>query len=791
MKFQNLFILMMLSFAVKQIAYAQTKTYLLSGTVKDHEGQPLPGVTLMIATNGVAGKNLYSSSSGTTGGFSFHVPEGSYTISCSYIGFRTSRKTITITGDQRLSIQLEADGNEMQEVKIRSTRKTNTVKNLETGVQSINIETLRKSPAIFGEVDVVRSIMTLPGVSSVGEGSSGFNVRGGNVDQNLILMDGAPLFNTSHLFGLFSAFNPDAVEDVKLIKGGMPANYGGRLSSVLDVKLKSGNPDSLTISGGLGTVSARLAAAFPVAKGKGSVFLSGRRTFADLFLKLSSDEDTKNTVAYFQDFNGKAEYKLGAKDHLYLSGYYGYDKLGLQKDFTTSYSNANAAITHKHEFSPVLNAKTSLLYSRYQNSILVPENPTSFEYAEYIRQFQVKTDWNYQHSKVLNLNAGVSAIRYNVNPGIQTPVGDSSLFNITASAKQLAYEYGAYVENSQEINEKLSVQYGLRLSAYEFRAADDGSVYQYGGTPGQELSPISSTNYLKGKPIKRYMNLEPRASLRYLLSEQTSLKASYNRMSQYVHMITATNASTPFDPWLASTNNIKPEVANQFSLGYFRSNADYEASLEGYYKQLSNQIDVINGTEPIGNPDIEKDLVYGKGRSMGLEFYLKKKSGKLNGWVSYTLSRTQYQIDGINENNWYNAKYDRTHNLDFVAVYNHNKRWSFAGNFVYQTGIAATFPSGRTEFQGLILPYNNGNLRNNYRYKAYTRLDLSATLYTRHAPGSKFSSNWVFSLYNVGNRQNVYAQYFRQDPADPTKTMVKQLSIIGSIVPGVTWNFNF
>jgi hypothetical protein len=646
-------------------------------------------------------------------------------------------------------------------------------------------------PALFGEVDIIRSVLTLPGVSSVGEGSSGFNVRGGNIDQNLVLMDGAPIFNTSHLFGLFSVFNPEVVQDVKLVKGGIPSNFGGRLSSVMDIKLKNGNPDSMTVTGGIGTVSARIAATSPILNNKGSVFLAGRRTYADLFLKLSKNKNTSSTVAYFQDFNGKADYQIGRKDRISVAGYYGNDKLGINDEFRLGYHNANAAATYVHEFSPVLSASTTALFSQYQSDLSVVQEPESFINKQYIHQYQLKTDWTYKRNEKLNLNFGLSAIQYKVNPGIQTPLTDSSLFNTTASAKQAGNELGIYLSNTHKLNDRLSAEYGARLSYFNATAAQTGPVYTYGGTPGKELMPVQTVEYSKGSSIKSYANLEPRLSLRYLLSENNSIKASYNRMAQYVHLISATSASTPFDSWMTSTNNIKPELADQFSLGYFTSTRNFEVSAEGYYKTMTGQVDVINGTEPIGNPDIEKDLVYGDGRSYGLELYLKKNTGKLTGFASYTLSKTERKINGINNGDWYNAKYDRTHNLNIVAVYNYSQKWDFSANYVYQTGVAATFPSGRSEFQGIIVPYNNGDLRNNYRYSPYSRFDLSATLNVTHRPGSRFSSSWVFSLYNVLNRKNVYALYFKQDPNHVNTTIATQLSVIGSIVPGVTWNFKF
>lgn len=772
-------------------SFAQEKYFTLSGTVQDTLGQSLIGVTVRINPAPGGGQKPLSTSTDINGQFKFRLLKGRYNILCSYVGFQSLNQELIINADRQFSFVLRTGGTGLQEVVVRAQRKSSPVRNMEMGAQSISITTLKKMPALFGEVDVVRSVLTLPGVSSVGGGSSGFNVRGGNIDQNLVLMDGAPVFNTSHLFGLFSVFNPEVVQDVKLLKGGITSDYGGRLSSVMDIKLQSGNADSLAVSGGIGTVSARLAAGLPILKNKGSVFLAGRRTYADLFLKLSSNPNTNSTVAYFQDFNGKADYQIGTKDHISIAGYYGNDRLGMSKDFRLGYSNANAAATHVHEFSEGLSAKTTALFSRYQSDLSVLEEPQSFINKQHINQYQLKTDLIYRRNEKINLSFGLSAIQYKVSPGIQTPLTDSSLFNTTASARQSANELGLYISNTHKFSEKLSAQYGARLSYFNAIAAQTGPVYTYGGTAGKELTPIQTVEYNKGASIKSYANFEPRLSLRYLLSENSSVKAGYNRMAQYVHLISATSASTPFDSWMTSTNNIKPELADQFSLGYFRSARDFEVSAEGYYKTMSNQVDVINGTEPMGNPDIEKDLVYGDGRSYGLELYLKKNTGKLNGFASYTLSKTERKINGINNGDWYNAKYDRTHNLNLVAVYNYSTKWDLSANYVYQTGVAATFPSGRSEFQGIIVPYNNGDLRNNYRYSPYSRLDLAATLHVKHRPGSRFSSEWVFSLYNVLNRKNVYALYFKQDPNNANRTIATQLSVIGSIVPGVTWNFHF
>lgn len=785
-----LVLLLFLGFPGQQL-FAQERYYRLPVTVRDTSGQSLIGVTVRVNAADNTSKTISGGSTDGEGHFEFRLPEGSYILSFTYIGFQPVSQRINVPADGEFRVVMRNGGTGLQEVVVRGQGKANPVKNLEMGVQSINLATLRKMPALLGEVDVVRSVLSLPGVSSVGEGSSGFNVRGGNVDQNLVLMDGAPVFNTSHLFGLFSVFNPEVVQDVKLIKGGITPDYGGRLSSVMDIRLKNGSPDSLRVSGGIGSVSARLSAGFPILHKKGSVFIAARRTYADQFLKLSSDENLNSTVAYFQDFNGKIDYQLSTKDHISIAGYFGNDKLGLQKDFTIGYDNANAAVTYLHEFSKAFSAKTTILFSQYRSNLGVLQEPQSLMSKQYIKQYTLKTDWNYRGNAAIDLAFGLSAIRYDVNPGVQTPLTDSSVFNTTVSARQAGNELGFYLNNTHKFNDRLSVQYGVRVSYFSAIAAQNGPVYTYGGVPGKELLPVLTTEFKKGASVKNYANVEPRVSLRYLLSERSSIKAGFNRMAQYVHLISATTASTPLDAWMVSTNNIKPELADQFSLGYFMTKRSYELSAEAYYKTMNNQVDVINGTEPIGNPDIEKDLVYGKGRSYGLELYLKKNTGKLNGFASYTLSKTERQINGINNGDWYNAKYDRTHNLNMVVVYNYSTKWAFSTNYVYQTGVAATFPSGRSEFQGIIVPYNNGDLRNNYRYSPYSRLDLSATLFVRHRAGSRFSSNWVFSLYNVLNRKNVYALYFRQDNANPNKTIANQLSVIGSIIPGVTWNFNF
>ncbi len=780
--------------------WAQNK-FTVSGYIRDAaNGEGLIGAVVQVKgqTTGTA-TNEY-------GFYSLTLPQGQYTLVYQYIGYQNLEKPIELASNQKADIQLAGSDVQIQEVVVTDTRPDNNVRSMEMGVSKLEMKTIRSMPALLGEVDVVRSIQLLPGVSTVGEGASGFNVRGGGVDQNLILLDEAPVYNSSHLMGLFSVFNPDAVKDVKLVKGGIPAQYGGRLSSLLDVRMKEGNSKKFALSGGIGTISSRLTAEGPIQKDKSSFIISGRRSYADAFLKLSSDENLKNNQLYFYDLSAKMNFRLGPKDRVFVSGYFGKDAFkfadptGEGGGFQMRWGNKTGTVRWNHLFSDRLFANFTAVYSDYDYLLGVPNGSQAFEWTSNIYNYSGKADFSYYVNARNTITFGVQAIRYQFRPGKAIPLGDNSIFNPLELEHQNAMEYAVYLDNEQQLLPQLSVQYGLRFSAYNYMGAH--TVYDYVGENNQKKQPVNERTYGKGESISFYTNPEPRFSLRYNVNEHSSVKASYNRMAQYVHLISNTTAASPLDVWSPTTNNIKPELADQVALGYFRNFKDnmFETSAEVFYKTMRNQIDYRDGAEVLLNQQLEGDLLYGDGRAYGLELYVKKNTGQLTGWVSYTLSRSERKIDGINMNaegeaQWYAAKYDRTHILSAVGVYTLNKKWSFSSNFSYTTGVATTFPNARYEVEdgAIIVPHNTEGTRNNYRVPAYHRLDLSATLTPAKNENRRWKSEWVFSVYNAYARRNPFTVFFRQSENEALKTQTEavRLSIFGSVLPSVTYNFKF
>jgi hypothetical protein len=727
------------------------------------------------------------------GNYNLFLSPGTYTLEFQFLGYEKEIRKVTIKSNLVLNISLLEHFNTELGITVKSKRGSNQVKNFEMGVQRLEMKTIKKLPSLLGETDILRTVLSLPGISTVGEGATGFNVRGGGIDENLILMDAQEVYNSSHLFGFFSVYNPEAVDDATLIKGGIPAQYGGRLSSILDVHMLSGNPESISGSGGIGTVSTRLALGGPLQKDKSEFFITGRRSYADLFLKLSNDPTTRATYAYFYDLNTKFNFHLNPRDELEVSGYYGKDVVNLAGVIGFQYGNGLGGIGWKHKYESGLKSSLNIGFSNYDNSLGIPSGINGFNYKNQITNYQAKLDFETRQDSILRFKYGFSLIRYQIQPGTTQPIGDSSFLNPFSVSHQRAYEYGTYIQVEQKLSSSFSAQYGLRFSAFDYRSAGLDTVYSYSGIVGQPLNPVNPKIYSMGSSIKTYFNLEPRISVRFLLNAENSLKASYGRTTQYIHLISNTTASSPFDIWATTSNNIPPERADQFSLGYFKnlSGNRYEASAEVYYKTTQNEIDYVNGAQTLLNKNLEGELLYGIGKSYGLELYIKKNTGRLNGWLSYTLSKTERKIPGINNDSWYPSKYDRTHNLSLVGTYEYSPRLNFSANFTYQSGIHTTFPDSRFSFEGLVVPYNSGNNRNNYILPSYNRLDLSATLYNKRKPGRKFHSNWVFTLYNVYRRRNAYSIYFRQDPNDPNKTEAVRLSILGSAIPGVTWNFDF
>ncbi len=756
----------------------------LRGTLTDAAGQPLIGATIVVQALRLG------ASADAQGRFALALPPGTHVVSYSCLGYAPKTETLTLT-DRPLTrnVQLAAASVSTAEVVVTARRAEANVQSTEMGVTRLGMKTVKLVPALLGEVDVIRTLLLLPGVSTVGEGATGFNVRGGGIDQNLVLLDDAPVLNSSHLFGLFSVFNPDAVADLKLVKGGLPAQYGGRLSSLLDVRLKNGNADSLRGSGGIGTVSSRLALDGPLRKGKSTFALAGRRSYADLFLKLVPAQ--RDNAAYFYDLTGKASFTLGARDGLYLSGYLGRDVFNFGESFRSDFGNTLGTVRWSHTFGPRLTVNVTALASQYDYHLGVPTGTTGFDWRANILNRTGKVDFAYQRAAGSTLSFGASNTWYTVQPGRVTPTDPASIFQPLQRPDQRATEMAAYLDHEQTLAPRLAVQYGLRLSVFDYRGP--GRVAEYAGPDGVQKTLVSEREYGAGDRIKRYANLEPRASLRYALTDASSLKASYTRTVQNLHLLSNTTASSPLDVWSPSTNNIQAEHADQVALGYFRNFRDnaYEASVEVYGKRLDNQIDYINGANVLLNDRLEADLLYGRGRAYGAEFYLKKNTGPLTGWISYTLSRSERRIAGINNDAWYVAKYDKPHNLSVVGSYACSPRLALSGAFTYSTGIATTMPDSRFEDQGLIVPNVNGNVRNNYRVPAYHRLDLSATWQQRRNAGRRWQGEWVFSLYNAYGRRNAYSIYLRQNENNPLQTEAVRLSVFGSVLPSVTYNFKF
>lgn len=757
------------------LAIAQ-KTYSVSGTVKDKKnGELLIGVSVKVsedpAINVVA--NEY-------GFYSLSLPEGNYTLIISNPGYKDFEQQIKVDQNIKLDLPLipqETETKAIDEVVVTAIKKDKNLTSAQMGAETLNIKNIEKLPVLFGEKDVMKTIQLLPGIKSNGEGSSGFSVRGGATDQNLILLDEAPVYNASHLLGFFSTFNSDALKDASIIKGNSPAQYGGRLSSVLDVKMKDGNNKDYNVNGGIGLISSRLSVEGPIQKEKSSFIVSGRRTYADLFLKTS--KDYKDNKLYFYDLNLKANYQINENNRIYLSGYFGRDVLGLGDTFNTDWGNTTATLRWNSIISSKLFSNTSFIYSNYDYKISLKNDDTVFDLNSKIRDWNLKQDFTWFAGNKHSVKFGLQSIYHTLTPSSASGTTVSSF----ARNPRYSWENAVYINDDYKATEKLTINYGARLSMFSVLGGDTFNTYENG--------ILTDSKFLeKGKFGKTYVNLEPRISANYRINEVSSVKGGYSRNTQNLHLLSNSNSGNPTDQWIGSSYTVKPEIADQISLGYsrnFNSN-NYELNAEVYYKDMKNQIDFKNGAQ-IGfdtGADVESELLFGKGRAYGLELIAKKKSGKLTGWISYTLSKTERKINGINNNEWYNARMDKTHDLSIVATYQLNPKWSFSGLFVYSTGNAVTFPTGKYELNGqTIFQYSN---RNADRMPAYHRMDLSAT----YEPSSnkRFRGSWTFGIYNLYGRENAYTINFEDNPDRPGTTRAMQTSLF-RWVPNITYNFKF
>lgn len=760
-----------LSFQVK----AQ-ESFTINGLVTDSlSGETLIGVSLKFT-----GKAQLGTSTNAYGFYSYRLSPGEYALNVSYIGYRSIIKKITVDKDLKLDLKMVPD-NVLEEIIISSEKRNENLVNAQMGIAKVNISEIKNVPVLFGERDILKTIQLIPGIKPAGEGNSGFYVRGGATDQNLILLDEAPVYNASHLLGFFSTFNSDAIKDVSVYKGGMPAQYGGRLSSVLDIRMNDGNKKEYTAEGGIGLISSRLKVEGPLSKDKSSFMISGRRTYADAFLAFSGDSSIKNNTLYFYDLNAKANYQIDNKNTIYMSGYFGRDELGLSETFGFGWGNATATLRWNHIFNNRMFSNTSLIYSNYDYKIENFLEENSFKVNSSIRDFNLKQDFQLALNNSHNLRFGVDLIHHRIRPGKVEP-GEKSSVNLIAIEDRKGTELATYISDEWEVNEKLNIVYGLRASSFMLMGPGNFSSFDRSG------NTISTQFYPSGKLVKGYFNLEPRISASFQIDEQASVKGSYTRNTQNLHLMSNSTSTSPTDLYIMSSNNVRPELADQISMGYFRNFSEdkFEFSTEVYYKKLQRQIEYRSGTDLRANTNVEADLLYGDGRAYGIELFLKKRFGKLNGWVGYTLSRTERKFDDIENGSWFLAKQDRTHDLSVVGIYKASQRWTLSSTFVYNTGNAVTFPAGKYQLNNNTIFYYSK--RNSDRMPDYHRLDFSATLEGK--PGKKINSSWSFGVYNLYNRKNAFSIDFRDNPDDASKTQAVRTTLFG-IIPSVTWNFKF
>jgi hypothetical protein len=786
-------IILLSFFILGTISSLAQEKFTISGVISDSKtNETLIGVNIYIPEKkATIITNEY-------GFYSLTVPKGTYNIQISYVGYETFEETISLENDSKKNFNLTETGQALDEVVINTEKTATNIRKPEMSVHNLSTATIKKIPVVLGEVDIIRALLTLPGVTNAGEGQSGFNVRGGGADQNLILLDEATIFNSSHLFGFFSVFNPDAIKDLKLYKGGIPSRYGGRISSVLDIYQKDGNSNKFSMNGGIGLISSRLLAEGPIVKDKLSFLFAGRGSYAHLFLKLSDNPNS----AYFYDLNTKLNYKLNPNNNLFLSGYFGRDVFNINNNFINTYGNATLNLRWNHLFSDKLFSNLSAIYSDYYYGLDL--DLIGFLWNSGIKNYNIKYDFKYYVTDKVKLNYGVSGIYYDFNPGTIEPSNSESGINYKQLEKKYAFEPSVYLDAEQKISNKLSLSYGVRFSGFYRLGSSNVNLYENNQPVvfNQELqiyekaTPIDTQFYDKNKVIESFNNLEPRFAASYQLNDNTSIKASYNRMAQYLQLISNTASPTPLDIWTPSDQYIKPQIADQVALGYFKNfkEDNYSLEVETYFKKVKNRIDYIDGADLIANEAIEQAILNGEMRSYGIEFLLRKNSGNLNGWISYTLSKSEQRTPGrnanepgINNGNWYRSGYDKLHNLSVTSSYNYNPKWTFGANFVLQTGQPVTFPNGQYEYQGITIP--TYGLRNEDRLPTYHHLDISATYTPKPTKKKGWQSEWVFSIYNLYGRKNAASISFRQN-VDTGANEAIRLSIFG-IVPGVSYNFKF
>jgi len=758
----------------------------LSGYLKDKaNGEGLIGASVYIEQlkTGVT-TNSY-------GFYSISLPKGSYKVSFSYIGYQTQSPIIDLSESKQLNIMLEEEMQQLAEVVITGEQKSKNVESLQMSMEKVQVKMIKKLPSFMGEVDVIKSMTLLPGIQNGGEGSSGLYVRGGGPDENLMLLDEAPVYNASHLLGFFSVFNSDAIKDLEVYKGGIPAEYGGKASSVVDIRMKDGNSQKFGMTGGIGNISSRLTLEAPIIKDKWSFIVSGRRTYADYVGKMLGIDVLDNNQLYFYDLNLKTSATINDKNRVYLSAYTGDDYFKAGESIYMRWGNLTSTARWNHLFSNKLFSNTSFIFSRYNYSLGVPSSGADqFDWTSQISDYNFKEDISWYLNTNNKLTFGLNVIYHHFEPGA-VDANEQSYFSDLTLTNYNALDNSLYVSNEQTIGPRLSLRYGIRYSY--FQQIGPGKVREYQNPDKPNENEVTGVkDYSAGELIPpAYHNLEPRLALKYELGNANSIKASYNRMVQNLHLISNTNSPTPLDIWLPSNTYIKPLIANQVGLGYFKNlrNNMFETSAEVYYKDMNNVIDYIDGAELFLKEDIETELLSGDGYAYGMELFAKKQEGRLTGWLSYTLSKSMRDIPGINNGDPYPSSYDRTHNVSVVANYDITPRLNFSTTWVFLTGNPTSYPLAKYSVQGNAIFYYAD--RNSNRIPDYHRLDVSLTYDFKKNERRKYKQSLNLSVYNVYARRNAYSVTFKQNAENPNVTEATRLSIIGSVIPSIIYNFTY
>lgn len=745
-------------------------------TIFGHIRDANTGEALIGAVVTLKGHPEIGSVSNEYGFYSIAASDSNTTLLASFVGYKQAAIALPAGSNPQQDISLTSVS-VLAEVTVKASNRIN-LSNAQMGVEKLNVSDIKAIPVMFGEKDVLKTLQLLPGVKAAGDGNSGFYVRGGGADQNLVLLDEAVVYNPSHLLGFFSTFNSDAIKDVTLYKCAMPAQYGGRLSSVEDIRMNDGNSKEYHVNGGIGLIASRLNVEGPLGSENGSFLLSGRRTYADALMKLWPGNNSDQQL-YFYDFNLKANYKLSQKDRVFLSVYFGKDKLGLGSDFGLDWSNQTATLRWNHLINSKLFSNTSLVYSDYNYGIKINPGMGEFKIASEIRDWNLKEEISFYPSSKASYRFGINAIQHTVTPG---RVSNLSMNYVFALQDRISLEGAAYFSSHLKANENLNIDCGVRFTG--FAALGPGDYY----TLGSNQNVTDTTNYRSGQFVKTYVIPEPRVSISQLINSSSSVKLSYARNSQFLHLLSNSTSANPTDKWISANNSVKAGISDQVSAGYYRNLKDsqFELSSEIYYKSMQNEIDYKDGADIYSNDAIETQLLSGAGRAYGLELLLKKKTGKFTGWIGYTLSRSERKIDGINRGDWYAMRQDRTHDVSLVGIYQLTKKWTLSSTFVYSTGSAVSFPSGKYGTVGNTVFYYTE--RNGYRMPAYHRLDIAATKQLSHK--KRFTSELTFGIYNAYGRDNAYSITFRQSPDNPDKTEAVQTTLF-KIVPSITYNFKF